>query len=205
MATPVSDLRQPCVSIASSSLTSLAHPGLLSSHTQKALLLANAKVYLLCRSQSKAMAAIARLDSLTSRTAFFHPLDLSSVVSSRSSAIAFLELEPRIDVLFNNAGLMSTSPSLTSDGVEVNWGVNTLGPWVFTREVLPALLRVATESGGKEKARVIWTSSSAAENMAPKEGIVLDGLRKADGGRKFDSWSVYGQVRSPTSWLALVL
>jgi retinol dehydrogenase-12 len=74
------------------------------------LLLKNAKVYVAARSKHKAEAAIARLKEETGRTALFLELDLGDLASVRASAHAFLTLEERLHVLFENASVPSPRP-----------------------------------------------------------------------------------------------
>ncbi|KAJ7751887.1 NAD-binding protein [Mycena maculata] len=75
-------------------------------HTVKHLLLKNAKVYLAARSAEKGAAAIHQLEKETGKKALFLQLDLADLVSVRRAATEFLEREPRLDILFNNGGVM---------------------------------------------------------------------------------------------------
>jgi NAD(P)-dependent dehydrogenase (short-subunit alcohol dehydrogenase family) len=67
------------------------------------------------------------------------PLDLGSLASVRAFAAAFRERYPRLDVLVNNAGLWTTSRSTTKDGFETTFGVNHVGTFLLTHELLPLL------------------------------------------------------------------
>lgn len=59
--------------------------------TCKQLLLKNAKVYLVARSESKAQAALDELEKETGKKAIFHKLDLSDLDAIKESAREFLE------------------------------------------------------------------------------------------------------------------
>ncbi|HEX4895110.1 MAG TPA: SDR family NAD(P)-dependent oxidoreductase, partial [Solimonas sp.] len=77
--------------------------------------------------------------------------DLSSAAEVRHATDAILDLEPRIDVLINNAGALSADLHRTAEGHERTLAVNLLAPYRLTLGLLPALER----SGG----RVINVSS----------------------------------------------
>ena len=80
--------------------------------------------------------------------------DLASPASIRTFAAALADDVGRIDVLFNIAGVLQTSPSrrVTADGFEETLAVNALAPFLLTRLLLPALGRPGT-------ARVVNVSS----------------------------------------------
>lgn len=64
-------------------------------------------------------------------------LDLASIDSVRAF-VASLSPEP-IAALFNNAGVISRSYSLTADGLENTFAVNYFGPFLLTRLLLPKM------------------------------------------------------------------
>ncbi|MFT4518107.1 MAG: NAD(P)-dependent dehydrogenase (short-subunit alcohol dehydrogenase family) [Halioglobus sp.] len=66
-------------------------------------------------------------------------LDLSSLDSVRECAQAFLATNDKLDILLNNAGLTSQTEVITKDGYELQFAVNALAQFLFTRELLPAL------------------------------------------------------------------
>jgi NAD(P)-dependent dehydrogenase (short-subunit alcohol dehydrogenase family) len=76
----------------------------------------------------------------------FHELDLSSVESSRKSALEFKKTvgendEGRLDIIVGNAGIAFPPLSvLSKDGVERTFAVNCLGHFVFVLELLGKLL-----------------------------------------------------------------
>ncbi|KAJ7164197.1 hypothetical protein C8R46DRAFT_1278288 [Mycena filopes] len=169
--------------------------------TVKQLLLKNAKVYLAARSADKATAAIERLETETKRTAIFLQLDLADLPSVRRAAEAFLKLEPRLDILFNNGGVM-TSPAelLTAQGHDLQFGTNVIGHFFFTELLLPALKRSHEET--RVPARIVNTSSSGHE-FAPGDGMDFVSLKGGPArdawlkkkGAFFGPWALYGESK----------
>lgn len=99
--------------------------------------------------------------------------DLSRMAQARRAAADVAALTDRIDVLINNAGGMCKAQVMTEEGLEENFASNHLGPFLFTRELLPLLRRAAADSprGG---VRILNTSSDASE-MVP--GMDFDDLQ----------------------------
>uniref|UniRef100_A0A3B5MCA8 Uncharacterized protein n=1 Tax=Xiphophorus couchianus TaxID=32473 RepID=A0A3B5MCA8_9TELE len=69
----------------------------------------------------------------------FMQLDLASLKSVRSFAETFLKTEPRLDILINNAGVIS--PGCTEEGFDLAFGVNHLGHFLLTNLLLERLWR----------------------------------------------------------------
>ena len=67
-------------------------------------------------------------------------LDLTSLDSVRAAAAAIGDISPAIHVLMNNAGVMFTPFSRTSDGFEIQFGTNHLGHFELTRLLNPQLI-----------------------------------------------------------------
>ena len=67
-------------------------------------------------------------------------LDLTSLAGIRTAAAAIQDLAPTIHVLMNNAGVMFTPFSRTSDGFEIQFGTNHLGHFALTRLLIPQLV-----------------------------------------------------------------
>lgn len=65
--------------------------------------------------------------------------DLSSLDSVRLCAETFLERHDRLDLLVNNAGMMTNKQALSSDGIELTFATNYLGPYLLTRMLLERL------------------------------------------------------------------
>ncbi|KAJ6557546.1 NAD-binding protein [Mycena capillaripes] len=143
--------------------------------TVKQLLLKNAKVYLAARSPEKAAAAIKRLEEETGKRGMFLQLDLADLQSVRKSAEMFLSQEARLDILFNNGGVMISPPEmLTAQKHDLQFGTNVIGHFFLTE------LLVET----KIPARVLHTSSSG-HAFAPGNGMEFESLK--DGSER-DAW-----------------
>ena len=69
----------------------------------------------------------------------FLELDLASLSSVRTAAKSFARSDREIDILVNNAGIGVNRRGLTEDGFEVHFGINHLGHFLLTRELLPSL------------------------------------------------------------------
>src|SRR4051794_13354508 len=67
-------------------------------------------------------------------------LDLTSLGSVRAAAATIADITPVIHVLMNNAGVMFTPFSRTSDGFDMQFGTNHLGHFELTRLLFSQLL-----------------------------------------------------------------
>lgn len=81
------------------------------------------------------------------------PLDLADLKSIHHFAETYIRSFSRLDILLNNAGLMRIPYRKTTDGFEMQFGVNHLGHFALTGLLLPVLLQT-------ECARVVTVSSS---------------------------------------------
>lgn len=95
--------------------------------------------------------------------------DLSSMAEVEALARAVAKQHASLDVLINNAGVYITPETITQDGLDVRFVVNTLAPCLLTKRLLPLL-----GSSG----RVVNLSSAA---QAPVDMKALTGrVRLAD-------------------------
>lgn len=126
-----------------------------------ALASAGAKVIIAGRNPERGRAAVLRIRrDLPHAEVRFEELDLASLVSIQAFAHRLRTLAGSIDVLINNAAVM-TPPrrEITHDGFELQLGTNYLGHFALTAALLPLLRR----SG---RARVVTLSSIAARDGA---------------------------------------
>ncbi|UCE87777.1 MAG: SDR family NAD(P)-dependent oxidoreductase, partial [Deltaproteobacteria bacterium] len=157
--------------------------GGLGLETARALARAGAHVVVAARDRDKAAAAEANLRAeLPGASLRVVPLDLGSLASVRSAAERVLAEHDRIDILVNNAGVMAIPERQTADGFEMQFGVNHLGHFALTAQLLPALLRA-------EAARVV-TVTSTAHHFGRPVNPTDPHLR-----RGYSPWKAYGQSK----------
>ncbi|KAF8893282.1 NAD-P-binding protein [Mucidula mucida] len=119
--------------------------------TVRALLMHNATVYMASRNEKKARAAIHDLRNETGREAFFLELDLADFTSVRAAASEFLSKENELHVLFNNGGVMWPEVSeVSAQGYDLQFATNTMGHFLFTTLLIPALEEGAKTSPDKK-------------------------------------------------------
>lgn len=113
--------------------------------TAAALAGAGARVVLAVRSPDRGRAAAAGMPGITE----VRQLDLASLQSIRAFADSW---DGPIDLLINNAGLSAATLQHTSDGFELQFGTNHLGPFALTNLLLPRVTgRVVTLSSQAER------------------------------------------------------
>lgn len=108
--------------------------------TAEALAARGGRVVLCGRSRERTQPVIDGIKKMRSDARVdFVSLDLQSLDSVRDAAREVRALCPRIDVLIDNAGLAGHR-GRTTDGFEIQFGVNHVGHYLFTRLLLPTLL-----------------------------------------------------------------
>ncbi|MES9969221.1 MAG: SDR family NAD(P)-dependent oxidoreductase [Candidatus Thiodiazotropha sp.] len=65
--------------------------------------------------------------------------DLSSLAEVEALARAIGEGNSRLDVLITNAGILRSSETITSDGLDIRFAVNTFAPYLLSQRLLPLL------------------------------------------------------------------
>ncbi|RZU20250.1 short-subunit dehydrogenase [Kribbella rubisoli] len=92
----------------------------------------------------------------------------------------------RIDVLINNAGVMTPTRQETAEGIELNLAVHHLAPWSTV-----ALLAPLIPAGGR-----IVNVNSEGHRSPMRGGVVrLDPARLADGAESFDPFLTYSRTK----------
>jgi NAD(P)-dependent dehydrogenase (short-subunit alcohol dehydrogenase family) len=110
-------------------------------------------------------------------------LDLSSLDSIHSAADELRAKHDSIDLLINNAGVMTPPKSTTKDGFELQFGTNHLGHFAFTNLLLD---RVLAAPGSR-----VVTVSSVGHRFA-RNGIRFDDLQWE---RDYSRIGAYGQSK----------
>ncbi|KAI9847596.1 MAG: hypothetical protein M1837_002170 [Sclerophora amabilis] len=145
-------------------------------------------VYVAARSLEKAERAITDIKAAfplsDGRIEFLH-LDLDDLTIIKKSAHDFMGREQRLDVLWNNAGVMiPPSGSVTKQGYELQLGTNCVAPFLFTKLLLPILKKTAAESA-PGSVRIAWASSITIDLISPTGGMDLDDLAYARGSQRY--------------------
>ncbi len=104
--------------------------------------------------------------------------DLSSLQQTRTAAAGIAERFPRIDLLVNNAGLITPQREVTAEGHERILAVNHLSPFVLTH-ALEWALRDAAPS------RVVNIGSASSDRVASIDLDDLEGERRWWGPRAY--------------------
>ncbi|KAL9037637.1 MAG: hypothetical protein Q9214_005614 [Letrouitia sp. 1 TL-2023] len=135
---------------------------------------AGGKVYLAGRSEVNAESAISRIKAASTTSSgelVFLSLALDNLATIKPAVEAFIALESRLDVLFNNAGLaLPPHGSVSAQGHELQMATNCLGHYLLTQLLLPTLLQTA-ESAAPATVRVVWTSSISVDAQASRSKI----------------------------------
>ncbi|KAK0625018.1 hypothetical protein B0T17DRAFT_491733 [Bombardia bombarda] len=92
-------------------------------------------------------------------------LDLSSQADIRRAVADIAKLTPRVDILVNNAGIVVTTRQATPEGIELQFGTNHIGPFLFTNLLIP-LLRNAAKTSPAGATRVV-TLTSGGHRLSP--------------------------------------
>ena len=161
--------------------------------TARELAAHGARVIMACRNEEKARGAAASiLERVPGARVSVERLDLSSLDSVRAFAERMRsELEPGLDLLINNAGVMAPPRRETADGFELQFGTNHLGHFALTGLLLGTM-------EGRSDARVV-TLSSGAHRIGK---ITLDDLQRE---RSYFRWTAYGQSKLANLMFALEL
>jgi len=167
--------------------------GGLGLETAKELARKGAHVVMAARNQEKAeKARRAILAEVPAASLELVELDLASIASIKKAAAQIVAKHPRVDVLFNNAGVMALPERRTEDGFEMQLGTNHLGHFALTALLMPALARA-------DAARIVTTTSTARHFGKPVDPANphLDG--------NYDPWRAYGQSKLANLHFALEL
>jgi protochlorophyllide reductase len=107
----------------------------------KGLALAGSAVVLACRNVDKANRAADDIRKAGAQgEVSVLRLDLADLSSVAAAAREFRDSGKSLDLLVNNAGLMAVDQAKTADGFEMQLGVNHLGHFALTADLLPTLL-----------------------------------------------------------------
>ena len=109
-------------------------------------------VILACRNPDKASQAKKQLDAIGTGKVDTVTLDLNDLAQIAQTADTLISQFEKIDVLVNNAGMMTPQLESTADGFEKQIGVNYIGPFLLTMKLLPLIKK-------SEQGRIIHLAS----------------------------------------------
>jgi NAD(P)-dependent dehydrogenase (short-subunit alcohol dehydrogenase family) len=141
-----------------------------------------ARLVLVGRDKARGEAALAQIRRQVPRAELrIHYADLSRLAEMNHLAAEIAALEPRIDVLINNAGAMFNERRVTQDGFERTFALNHMAYFVLSNRLKERLMAAAP-------ARIVNVASDA------HRGNTLDfgDLQSAHGYRGF---TVYGRSK----------
>lgn len=103
--------------------------------------------------------------------------DLSVLKETKCLAEEILATTDTIDVIINNAGVFVLEETITKDGLDARFAVNTISPYLLTKMILPIL---------RDKGRIVNLSSAA------QTGVDFDAMKT---GRKLSHDNAYAQSK----------
>eukprot|EP00045_Choanoeca_perplexa_P006634 m.57188 g.57188 ORF g.57188 m.57188 type:complete len:312 (+) comp13711_c0_seq1:191-1126(+) len=109
-------------------------------------------------------------------------VDLADLDSIKSFAIKMKEEHTKLEILINNAGVMALPQGTTKQGFETQMGINHLGHYALTLELMPLLLK-------SDAARIVQVSS-LMHKQASK--LQLEAITKND---SYSKWDIYAQSK----------
>ncbi len=162
---------------------------------EDALALSNAgwNVIVMGRNAQKGADAIAKIHQINPKAKVsFEKIDLADLSSVKAFASKMIAKGNAIDLLINNAGVMTPPKRLeTADGFELQFGTNHLGHFALTAQLLPLLRKSAD-------ARVVTVSS-----IANRSGVInFDDLQSAT---SYVPGKAYSQAKLANLMFALEL
>lgn len=129
--------------------------------TTKSLVKLGHTVLIHGRSEAKLESAKTQLSELANPAQIFtYKADLSSISETKALANKIKQEHQKLDVIINNAGVFIVSETVSVDGFDVRFMVNTIAPYLLTKQLLPLL---------DNTARVINLSSAAQSSLSADE------------------------------------
>lgn len=140
-------------------------------------------VIIACRNIQKAQQAKQQLESFGTGKVDIIQLDLNSLEQVNQTANHIIENYEKVDVLVNNAGMMTPTLEATEEGYEKQFGVNYLAHFLWTMKLLPLVQKA-------ERGRVIHLAS-----MMHLLGSIKPEIFKADQVKQYNGVRSYGNSK----------
>ncbi|KAK0249719.1 hypothetical protein B0A54_03429 [Friedmanniomyces endolithicus] len=150
-------------------------------------------------------------------------VDLSSQTDIRTAARKVFHLTARLDVLINNAAVVTSARSETLEGIELQFGTNHIGHHLLTSLLTPLLLAGAEASGTRGTTRIVNVSSMGYRlspirfhdynfegkpvppEEEPPKGIPAHMKPDVAAGRPYYGFTAYGQSKTANILHAVAL
>jgi dehydrogenase/reductase SDR family member 12 len=108
--------------------------------------------------------------------------DLSRLESVRRFAERFAAESPRLDVLVNNAGVLTQEREVSADGTELTLAINVIGPFLLTHLLIPVLERSAPSRIVNVSSGGMYTQKLRADDLQSEQ-------------EEFDGPTVYARTK----------
>jgi dehydrogenase/reductase SDR family protein 12 len=108
--------------------------------------------------------------------------DLSRLESVRRFAERFAAESPRLDVLVNNAGVLTQEREVSADGTELTLATNMIGPFLLTHLLIPVLERSAPTRIVNVSSGGMYTQKLRADDLQSEQ-------------EEFDGPTVYARTK----------
>jgi NAD(P)-dependent dehydrogenase (short-subunit alcohol dehydrogenase family) len=130
-----------------------------------------ATVWLAVRNRERGEDARARIrEHLGEADVRLELCDLSRLDSVRRFAERFSAKTQRLDVLVNNAGVLTQERELSADGIELTLATNVIGPFLVTRLLIPVLERSAPSRIVNVSSGGMYTQKLQADDLQSEHG-----------------------------------
>lgn len=131
-------------------------------------------------------------------------LDLSSQAQVRKAAAEVLSWSEPIDVLVNNAAVMATPYGKTADGLELQFGTNHIGHFLFTNLIMPKLLEstkgprvINISSAGHRFSDIRWDDIGFQVScLICLSRSIAEYKHAYQDGKAYHKWRAYGQSKT---------
>ena len=142
-------------------------------------------IIIACRNETKAKQAVADIQAATNnKSVHYLPCDLASFDSIKNCAASYRKQFGQLDILMNNAGLITDKLQFTKEGFELQIGVNHLGHFLLTKYLLDLLEKAPTP-------RIVNVSSAAHYGAK----INFNTFKGELGAEKYKGMAAYGQSK----------
>jgi NAD(P)-dependent dehydrogenase (short-subunit alcohol dehydrogenase family) len=129
-----------------------------------------AELWLLARDRTRGEDARATVAEQSAGPVHLELCDLADLGSVRDFAQRFKAAAPRLDVLVNNAGVMTAQRTRSADGIELTFAVNVLAPFLLTELLLEPLRQAAPSRIINVSSGGMYTQRLRADDLQSEQG-----------------------------------